>query len=104
MPVLLSASQVLISGIKELRVPANRNDRCVLLVLIQQRRDSDGGRRNSRADWPELRNYCFKVEIFELGAKIALPKTRRPNRVAQKAPNAPPGKMLRLTQPHASVR
>jgi len=41
-PVLFSASQVLISGIKELRLPANRNDTRVLhLVRIQRRRDSD---------------------------------------------------------------
>jgi len=44
-PVLLSA----------IPVPANRNDECVLhLVLIQQRRDTDDARSNSRADWPEL--------------------------------------------------
>jgi len=47
----------------------------VRLVLIQQRRDS-----NSRADWPELRDDRLNVEIFQLGAKIAPLKTRRPKR------------------------
>jgi len=57
--------------------------------------------RNTRADWPELRDDRLKVEIFQLGAKIAPLQTRRCQRVA---PNAPPGKILRLSQPHASVR
>jgi len=56
----------------------------VLLVLIQQRRDSDDARSNSRADWPELRDYRLKVEIFQLGVKIAPLKTRRPHCVARK--------------------
>jgi len=30
------------------------------LVLIQQRRDSSDARSNSRADWPELRDYRLK--------------------------------------------
>jgi len=38
--------------------------------------------RNSRADWPELRDDRLKVEIFQLGAKIAPLKTRRCKRVA----------------------
>jgi len=33
--------------------------------------------RNTRADWPELRDDRLKVEIFQLGAKIAALKTRR---------------------------
>jgi len=57
--------------------------------------------RNSRADWPELRDVRLKVEIFQLGAKIVSLETRRPHR---DAPNAPPGKISRLSQPHASVR
>jgi len=65
----------------------------VRLVLIQQRRDSDDARSNSRADWPELQNYRLKVEIFQLWAKIA-----------RNARNAPPGKMSRLSQSHTSVR
>jgi len=69
----------------------------VLLVLIQQHPDNDDSRSNSRADWPELRNYRLKVEIFQLGAKIAPLKTSHPHRVA---PNAPPGKISRLSQPH----
>ncbi|TNN79472.1 hypothetical protein EYF80_010286 [Liparis tanakae] len=56
----------------------------VRLVLIQQRRDSNDARSNSRADWPELRDYRHKVEIFQLGAKIAVLKTRRPKRAARK--------------------
>ncbi|TNN57722.1 hypothetical protein EYF80_032090 [Liparis tanakae] len=36
--------------------------------------------RNSRADWPELRDYRLKVEIFQLGAKMVPLKTRRPKR------------------------
>jgi len=47
----------------------------ILLVLVQQRQDSDDARSNSRADWPELQNYRLKVEIFQLGAKIAAIKT-----------------------------
>jgi len=43
--------------------------------------------RNSRADWPELRDDRLKVEIFQLRAKTAPMKTRRPHRVA---PNASP--------------
>jgi len=54
----------------------------VHLVLIQLRRDSDDARSNSRADWPELRDYRLKMEIFQLGAKIAPLKTRRCKRVA----------------------
>jgi len=38
--------------------------------------------RNSRADWPELRDDRLKGEIFQLGVKIAPLKTRRPHRVA----------------------
>ncbi|TNN61340.1 hypothetical protein EYF80_028467 [Liparis tanakae] len=38
--------------------------------------------RNTRADWPELRDDRLKVEIFELRAKIAPLKTRRCKRVA----------------------
>jgi len=39
--------------------------------------------RNSRADWPELRDDRLKVEIFQLGAKIAPLKTHRPHRAAR---------------------
>jgi len=55
----------------------------VLLVLIQQRRDSADAWSNSRADWPELRDDRLNVEIFQLGAKIAppqTPQTRRPEK------------------------
>jgi len=38
--------------------------------------------RNSRADWPELRDDRLKVEIFQVGAKIAPLKTRHCKRVA----------------------
>jgi len=41
--------------------------------------------RNTRADWPELRDDRLKVEIFQLGAKIVPLETRRPHRIA---PNA----------------
>jgi len=54
----------------------------VRLVLIQQRRDSDKAQSNSRADWPELRDYRLKIEIFQLGATVAPLKTRRCKRVA----------------------
>jgi len=56
----------------------------------------DDARSNSRADWPELRNYRLKVEIFQLAATIAPLKTRLPKRGARKK--------CRLSQPHASVR
>jgi len=70
--------------------------------------------RNSRADWPALRDDHLKVEIFQLGANIAPLETRRWKRAAENAPletrrphrvapNAPPGKISRLSQPHASV-
>jgi len=38
----------------------------ILLDPIQQRRDSDDARSNSRADLPELRKYRLKVEIVQL--------------------------------------
>ncbi|TNN61032.1 hypothetical protein EYF80_028810 [Liparis tanakae] len=43
--------------------------------------DEKSKKSNSRVYWPELRNYRLKVEIFQLGAKFASPKTpqtRRP--------------------------
>jgi len=53
-----------------------------------ERRDAPRGaglismsRRNTRADWPELRDDRLKVEIIQLGAKIAPLKTRRCQRV-----------------------
>jgi len=36
--------------------------------------------RNTRADWPDLRDYRLKIEMFQLGAKIAPLKTRRPGK------------------------
>jgi len=50
---------------------------------------------------PELRDDRLKVEIFQLGAKIAPLKTRHCQHVGH---IASPGKISRLSQPQASVR
>jgi len=98
-PVLFSV--VLLRNIQELQVPANCNDECVLhLVLIQQRRNSGDARSNSRADWPELRNFRLKVKIFQRGAKFAPSETRHRKRAIE---NASP-KMLHQSQRRVSVR
>jgi len=56
----------------------------VRFVLIPQRRDNDDARSDSRADWPELRDDRLKIEIFQLGARIAPLKTRRCKRATWK--------------------
>jgi len=53
-------------ALRNLMFGANRNDECVLhLVLIQQRQDSDDMQSNSRANWPELQSFRQKLKYYE---------------------------------------
>jgi len=78
-PVSFSEMPVLTRGIKELRVPVNCPDGCVLhLVLIRQRQESDDAWSNSRADWPELESRGY---ILQSPKRAEIPRLSQTTRV-----------------------